>query len=38
MVSNYRTAQKHIPRAIWLACLGWEATSLKSLQFFRAME
>jgi hypothetical protein len=26
MVSYYRTAQKFIPRAIWLACLGWEAT------------
>ena len=26
MTSYYRTAQKPIPRAIWLACLGWEAT------------
>ena len=26
MVSYYRTAQKSIPRAMWLACLGWEAT------------
>lgn len=26
MVSYYRTAQKAIPRTIWLACLGWEAT------------
>jgi hypothetical protein len=26
MVSYYRTAQKPVPRAIWLACLGWEAT------------
>ena len=26
MVSYYRTAQKAIPRAIWLACLGWEVT------------
>jgi hypothetical protein len=26
MVSYYRTAEKPIPRAIWLACLGWEAT------------
>jgi len=26
MVSYYRTAQKSIPRAIWLACLGWEIT------------
>jgi len=25
MVSYYRTAHKAIPRAIWLACLGWEA-------------
>jgi hypothetical protein len=24
MVSYYRTAQKPIPRAIWLACLGYE--------------
>jgi len=26
MVSYYRTAHKPIPRAIWLACLGWETT------------
>lgn len=26
MVSYYRTAAKAIPRAIWLACLGWEVT------------
>jgi hypothetical protein len=26
MVSYYRTASKSIPRAIWLACLGWEVT------------
>lgn len=26
MVIYYRTAHKSIPRAIWLACLGWEAT------------
>ena len=26
MVSYYRTAHKAIPRASWLACLGWEAT------------
>lgn len=33
MVSYYRTASKSIPRAIWLACLGWEATrpSLRTL-------
>ena len=29
MVSYYRTAHKSIPRAIWLACLGWEATMPK---------
>ena len=29
MVSYYRTAQKPIPRAIWLACLGWEITRPK---------
>lgn len=29
MVSYYRTAHKPIPRAIWLACLGWEATRPK---------
>ena len=26
MVSYYRTAQKRIPRTVWLACLGREAT------------
>ena len=26
MVSYYRTAHNPIPRTIWLACLGWEAT------------
>ena len=26
MASYYRTAHKVIPRSIWLACLGWEAT------------
>ena len=26
MVSYYRTAQKPIPRTVWLACLGWETT------------
>lgn len=25
MVSYYRTAQRPIPRYVWLACLGWEA-------------
>jgi hypothetical protein len=29
MVSYYRTAHKPIPRPIWLACLGWEATRPK---------
>jgi Protein of unknown function (DUF2442) len=26
MISYYRTAHKAIPRAMWLACLGWETT------------
>jgi len=26
MISYYRTAEKPIPRAVWLACLGWEAS------------
>jgi hypothetical protein len=30
MVSYYRTAQKTIPRSIWLACLGWEVTCPKA--------
>jgi hypothetical protein len=30
MVSYYRTAHKAIPRAIWLACLGWEVTRLNT--------
>ena len=30
MVSDYRTAHKAIPRTIWLACLGWEATQPKA--------
>lgn len=30
MVSYYRTAHKAIPRSIWLACLGWEATRPKT--------
>lgn len=29
MVGYYRTAQKAIPKTVWLACLGWE-----SVQFF----
>lgn len=31
MVSFFRNAQKSIPRAIWLACLGWEAPKPKTL-------
>lgn len=27
MVSYYRTAQRPIPRHVWLACLGWEAAA-----------
>lgn len=37
MVSYYRTAQKPIPRAIWLACLGWEATRPKPQTLPRAL-
>jgi len=37
MVSYYRTAQKAIPRAIWLACLGWEATRAKPKTLPRAL-
>jgi hypothetical protein len=37
MVSYYRTAQKSIPRAIWLACLGWEATKPKSTDLPRCL-
>jgi len=37
MVSYYRTAQKAIPRAIWLACLGWEATRPKPKTLPRAL-
>ena len=37
MVSYYRTAQKRIPRAIWLACLGWEATRPKPKTLPRAL-
>lgn len=32
MVSYYRTAHKAIPRTVWLACLGWEATRPKGKQ------
>ena len=37
MVSYYRTVQKFIPRAIWLACLGWEATKPKPKLLPRAL-
>ena len=25
MIAYYKTAEKPIPRHVWLACLGWEA-------------
>lgn len=37
MVSYYRTAHKAIPRSIWLACLGWEATRPKDRTLPRAL-
>jgi len=37
MVSYYRTAHKAIPRAIWLACLGWEATRPNAKTIPRAL-
>ncbi|NYT26237.1 DUF2442 domain-containing protein [Alcaligenaceae bacterium] len=37
MVSYYRTAHKPIPRSIWLACLGWEATRPASGMLPRAL-
>lgn len=37
MVSYYRTAHKAIPRSIWLACLGWEATRPKDRVLPRAL-
>ena len=37
MVSYYRTAQKTIPKAIWLACLGWEATKPEPRALPRAL-
>ena len=37
MVSYYRTAHKAIPRAIWLACLGWEVTRPKPKSLPRAL-
>jgi hypothetical protein len=37
MISYYRTAHKAIPRAIWLACLGWEATRPQAKMLPRAL-
>jgi hypothetical protein len=37
MVSYYRTAHKAIPRSIWLACLGWEATRPQDRALPRAL-
>lgn len=37
MVSYYRTAHKAIPRSIWLACLGWEATRPKERSLPRTL-
>ena len=37
IVSYYRTAHKAIPRSIWLACLGWEATRPKERTLPRAL-
>lgn len=37
MVSYYRTAHKAIPRSIWLACLGWEATRPEAHALPRAL-
>jgi len=37
MVSYYRTAHKAIPRSIWLACLGWEATRPQGKTIPRAL-
>lgn len=37
MVSYYRTAQKPIPRAIWLACLGWEVTKPEDQELPKAL-
>jgi hypothetical protein len=37
MVSYYRTAQKSIPRATWLACLGWETIKPKAKSLPRAL-
>ena len=37
MVSYYRTAHKAIPRSIWLACLGWEATRPKEKNLPRTL-
>ncbi|MGB8145290.1 MAG: DUF2442 domain-containing protein [Chromatiaceae bacterium] len=37
MVSYYRTAHKPIPRALWFACLGWEATRPQTKTLPRAL-
>lgn len=37
MVSYYRTAHKAIPRSIWLACIGWEATRPMTKALSRAL-
>jgi len=37
MVSYYRTAQKAIARAIWLACLGWDAARPEPTTLPRAL-
>lgn len=37
MVSYYRAAHKAIPRAIWLACLGWEAIFPQGLALPRTL-
>jgi len=36
-LAYYRTAHKAIPRAIWLACLGWEAMRPKERELPRAL-
>ena len=37
MLIYYRDGEKPIPRAIWLACLGWEAVRPKGLTLPRAV-
>lgn len=36
-VNHYRTAHTAIPRAIWLACLGWEAIRPKAQELPRVL-